>query len=587
MTRAASICSWFLLINVAIVLSDPGGAQDTGVKVEVDSSSRPESSVHTESQKPGTTLRSVNAYGEIEKYERANLHENKETADKDTMDSNKEQAHNVMKVEKHSSQVRQHIPQEGIVVESKDSDADQHYTEAPSKQKKKRVSIGSILSMWGKAIIGDYEGHDEKESVEALEALEANVPAVIEEDVDETPETQTTPKQRSTKKQPSQREAFKKQQKKWKERWKHPLHKGHSHAMYDPADADMWLNFGAAVMVTLVLDVVLIRYVSQKLENKFSIPSWTVHLAFSLLASFAFSGYFLLKRGETACMSWLNGYMMEILLSVDNLLVFTIIFTSWKTPVEARYKPLMWGIFGAILIRLALFSTFQFFLDMHMAFAIILAAFLIYTGTMAIVEDDDDHDGEEQDYQNSLIITWMSKVFPAINRYEKDYFIFEGKLTILFFVAVCIEVTDVVFAIDSISAKVAQIPDGYTAYTSTVFAMFALRSLFWILDSFIRSFAYLKYGLALLMYYIGLKLVFPEYLDVPDSVFFMMISLVFALCVILTCIYPPAERKASKDKLSSSNDDSGIAGSSTDRVYPPQAANDDNLKKPVPIAVSD
>lgn len=526
-----------LLINVGIALSDPGTPvtrAKEGAGLSMNKEGQPPK------EKPGATLRSVNAHGDIEPFVQDTVRTSEvqvqasehRPGSEDTVRSSEVQVpQNIVKAERDSSEVRKKRRSGGEILEA-------HEGVLEANLKTSNEPQDDTLS--------NMEQQHERQSPGVLQLLKMLGNAFINKNADSNPISN------------------------------HPVHRS-NHATYAPADQDMWINFAACVLAFLFLDLLALRYVALKMESRFGIPNWSMHLMFSIVASVAFSSYMFAVRGETACMSWLNGFALEILLSLDNLLVFVMIFTAWKTPHgQARYKVLMWGIAFAVLLRLALFSALQFFLNLHMAFAIILASFLIFTGTMAVFGDGDD---EEEDYQNSRIITWISSILPTTPRYVEDHFIFEGKLTILFFVACSVEVTDVAFAIDSISTKVAHIPDGFTSYTSTVFAMFVLRALVTVLDSFIRSFAYVKYGIAVLMYYIGFKLIFPEYLDVSDIAFFQGICLVFAVCVILTYVYPPPQMKMAKDTEEESLMTSGNSASSTDRVPCVEDEVQDEIKK--------
>lgn len=310
---------------------------------------------------------------------------------------------------------------------------------------------------------------------------------------------------------------------------------------------DLWITFFASICAFIGLDIFLMGHVARNMNGRFSIPEWIVHLAFWLIATVIFAAYIYEIQSEAACISFVNGFFMEILLSCDNVLVFSVIFQTWHTPVEARPRPLIWGMIGAVIMRLLLYTVFNGLMAVHGAISIILAAFLIYAGTRACIEDD--APDAEEDFRQYNIINWLGKILPTTPMYIGDKFLHEGKLTLLFYVTLCIEGTDIFFAFDSMAAKVAQIPDVYLAYTSTCFAMCVIRTFFFVIDEMVRAFAYMKYGLALTLWYIALKLVFPKYFALSELAFLTMIVSVFALCIVLTYVYPPDTGEDEKDSL--------------------------------------
>merc|ERR1719265_1275730 len=286
-------------------------------------------------------------------------------------------------------------------------------------------------------------------------------------------------------------------------------------------------------------------------------------LLFWLAMGFCFNLYIGLRHGIEDGMRWCNGYLLEWLLSMDNLFVFHLVFHLYKTPSHLIHKALFWGILGAILFRLLFFITLNSLLHIIHWFRYIFGFFLVISGIQAARDDEDD-----PDLENSVQVKWLRWLFQ--NRLMKDpsydaggrLFIWKSEeddhsatdmntttngkssksklqISMLVPVIICLEFTDIFFAVDSVSAKVAQIPDQYVAYSSSVFAMFGLRALFFIVEDLINRLHLLKYGLCFILVFIGAELILSDYMRLPASAVCLVLMGVFGSCVVLSLLFPP------------------------------------------------
>jgi len=220
---------------------------------------------------------------------------------------------------------------------------------------------------------------------------------------------------------------------------------------------------------------------------------------------------------------------------MDNLFVFHLIFKKYKTPAsQVRYAVFV-GIIGALLLRMVFFMVLSTLLHLFHWIRLPFGALLIWSGIETAMGGDDD-----EEVQDLLLIRGLKAVLgprlfeeydeqgKGLTRWAPD-----GKLqaTLLLIVVFCLEATDILFALDSVSAKVAQIPNQYLAFSSSVIAMFGLRAMFFVVEDLVDMFHLLPYGLCLILVFIGVQLVFAKWLHMPASTVCILIMSVFAVCI--------------------------------------------------------
>ncbi len=247
-------------------------------------------------------------------------------------------------------------------------------------------------------------------------------------------------------------------------------------------------------------------------------------------------------------LEFITGYIIEYALSVDNIFVMVLIFTAFAVDPKYYHRVLFWGIIGALIMRFlfifigaTLISTFGWILYLF-------GAFLIYTGIMMFVNADDD---EKIDPENHKVVRFASKYFAVHPQFEGNKFFvrIDGKkmVTPMFLVLLIIEFTDLIFAVDSIPAIFSVTKDPYIVFFSNIFAILGLRSMFFLLVNIIHKFHYLKYGLAVLLTFIGVKMLAHNYLEkVGFTTLHSLIVIVSILVVsvILSLVIPEKKSEA-------------------------------------------
>jgi len=239
---------------------------------------------------------------------------------------------------------------------------------------------------------------------------------------------------------------------------------------------------------------------------------------------------------RTAAKQWVIGYLLEWMLSLDNLLVFHVVFKVYRTPVALQPKALLAGIFGAVVFRFVFFLGLSRLMEAFTVVRVFFGACLIVSGVKVVRGDDDDFDPE-----TSPSVRWLSYFLSgrldssydaagSFLRYDAK----EGrnKLTLLAFVVVVVELTDILFACDSVSAKAGQFSNVYLNLSSSVIAMFGLRSAFFVVKDLIDAFVLLEYGLCTVLVFVGLELCVSPWVDIPPQIGVMVIIAVFVTCIV-------------------------------------------------------
>jgi len=254
-----------------------------------------------------------------------------------------------------------------------------------------------------------------------------------------------------------------------------------------------------------------------------------------------FNVYVCFYRGGAEAFTWLTGYFLEWILSMENLFVFTLVFEAYKTPNKQMHKAVFIGIIGAALMRLVFYLVLNSLLDLFKWVSYILGALLIWSGIEIA------RGGEEDEY--NVTDTRLVKGFKWMlgDRLRETYddngpSIFawsdQGHLqvTVLFLVIWCIEVVDIVFAVDSVSAKLTQIKSEYLSFSSTILAMFGLRAAFFIIHDLVEMFETLKYGLCVILIFVGVDLLWSPWIDLSTIAVCMVIICVFVVSIVLSLL---------------------------------------------------
>ncbi|MFA5375628.1 MAG: TerC family protein [Dehalococcoidia bacterium] len=295
-----------------------------------------------------------------------------------------------------------------------------------------------------------------------------------------------------------------------------------------------WLAFGAIIIVLLVLDMKVFHRKSSVITIKQSLL-WT---AFWISLALLFNlGLWLWRRDTGMALDYLTCYLIEKSLSVDNLFVFLMVFSFFSVPTAYQHKVLFWGIIGAIVLRLAFIEAGATLLENFGWVFYIFGAFLIIAALrMAFQKEKELHP------EKNPILKLLRKFVGVSDCYEGDRFFIKraGKYiaTPLLIVVIIIETTDVVFALDSIPAAFSITTDKFIVYTSNIFAILGLRSLYFALAGIMPLFHYLKYGLVAVLMFVGVKMIVEHHYhyEMPTAIALGVVLVVLVIAVVASII---------------------------------------------------
>jgi len=296
-----------------------------------------------------------------------------------------------------------------------------------------------------------------------------------------------------------------------------------------------WITFGVIVFVLLVLDLKVFHRKSHVIGLKESLL-WT---GFWIALALLFNLGIYLWRGHDFALEFLTCYLIEESLSVDNLFVFLMIFSYFSVAPAYQHKVLFWGIIGAIVMRLVFIMAGVELLERFDWMFYIFGAFLILTAIRMAFQKD-----KEIKPERNLILRVFRKFVPVTNDYEGDNFLVKraGRLmaTPLLVVVVVVETTDVIFALDSIPAALGITLNPFIVYTSNIFAILGLRSLYFALAGVMRLFHYLHYGLVVVLIFVGVKMLLSaaDFYRIPTGIALGVVAGLLITSVIASIIWP-------------------------------------------------
>jgi tellurite resistance protein TerC len=302
-----------------------------------------------------------------------------------------------------------------------------------------------------------------------------------------------------------------------------------------------WAAFNVFVITMIILDLFVLHRNKKTISVKQALAASTAWISMALIFNLGIY-YF---HGKEKALDFLAGYLIEESLSIDNLFIFIVLFDYFHTPKEYHHKVLFWGILGAIVMR-AIFIFFGIALVNKFHWVLyIFGVFLIYAGIkMALPKSEQIHP------EKNFIIKLLKKIIPVSHSYDGDKFFSlinnVWHATPLFIVLVTVEFTDLIFAIDSIPAVMAITLDPFIVYTSNIFAILGLRSLYFALANMMPLFHFLKYGLAAILGFVGFKMLLESFIEIPIGVSLGFIATAIALSIVASFIFPSQD---THDKL--------------------------------------
>ncbi len=291
--------------------------------------------------------------------------------------------------------------------------------------------------------------------------------------------------------------------------------------------AAWWVGFNLFVLVMLAIDL----GVFNRKAHDVSLKEAAVWTSVWVALAFAFNLFLFFEIGKTRALEFTTGYLIELSLSVDNIFVFLVILKYFAVPTPVRHRVLFWGVLGALIMRAIMIFAGVLLLRQFHWLIYVFGAFLIYTGYKMLK-----HTEGELHPERNPVLRFVSKYMRMTKEYHGSrFFITEaGKklATPLLAVLVMIETTDVVFALDSIPAIFAITRDPLIVYTSNIFAILGLRSMFFLLQGVMQRFVYLHIGLAIVLMFVGVKMVLADLFHIPIGLSLGVVGLVLLVSIL-------------------------------------------------------
>lgn len=298
----------------------------------------------------------------------------------------------------------------------------------------------------------------------------------------------------------------------------------------------MWAAFLGFVFVMLALDLGVFHRKAHSVGVREALIWSIVWISISLLFNLGIYLWF----GAKPAIDFLTGYLIEKSLSVDNIFVFVVIFGALRIPGEYQHRVLFWGILTALVLRAAMILGGVALITRFHWLIYVFGAFLIFTGIKLFVQRD-----KEEHPEDSRILKFVRRMIPSTTRFDGQRFftIENGKrvATPLFMALVLVELSDVIFALDSIPAIFAITTDPFLVFTSNIFAILGLRSLYFLLADMVDRFHYLKVGLAFVLIFVGVKMAFVDFYKIPSPFSLAVIALILGASIVASLLRTRAE----------------------------------------------
>lgn len=298
----------------------------------------------------------------------------------------------------------------------------------------------------------------------------------------------------------------------------------------------LWIGFNIFVLIMLALDLGVFHRKSHEVNIKEALIWSFVWFGLAMVFNYGVYHY----MGKVKALEFFTGYILEKSLSVDNIFVFILVFSFFKVPSQYQHKVLFWGILGALVMRVILIFSGVALLTKFHWLIYVFGAFLVFTGIKMLLQKD----GHVQPDKN-ILVRLFKKFYPVTNDYHGDKFFvkIDAKkyATPMFVVLLVIEFTDLVFAVDSIPAILAITNDTFIVYTSNVFAILGLRSLYFALSGVMKYFRFLKVGLSIILVFVGIKMIIVDFYKFPILISLGIIISILTISVLASLIKPKQE----------------------------------------------
>lgn len=298
----------------------------------------------------------------------------------------------------------------------------------------------------------------------------------------------------------------------------------------------VWIGFFIFVLLMLALDLYVFNRKAHEIKIKESLIWSAVWISLALL----FNCGIYIWLGKEKAMEFLTAYVVEKSLSVDNLFVFIMIFSYFQVKPRYQHKILFWGILGALILRAIFIVAGIALISMFHWVIYVFGAFLIYTGIHILFEKD-----KKIEPDKNILVKAFKRFMPVMGENETERFFIrinkKNYATTLFIALLMIEFSDLIFAVDSIPAVLAISNDTFIVYTSNVFAILGLRSLYFALAGIVNYFRYLKYGLSGILMFVGIKMCISGFYKMPVVASLLGILGFLTIAILASIIIPPKE----------------------------------------------
>jgi integral membrane protein, TerC family len=305
----------------------------------------------------------------------------------------------------------------------------------------------------------------------------------------------------------------------------------------------LWTAFNIFVLGMLALDLGVFHKKSEEISVRNALIWTSVWISLAMVFNFFVYQYF----GKQEAIEFFTGYVIEKSLSVDNIFVIILIFSYFQVPPSYQHKVLFWGILGALVMRVIfIFAGIELIHRFHWLIYI-FGGFLIFTGLKMVFGADNKIEPDK-----NPVVRLVRKVFPVTANFEGDSFFVRRNhklwATPLFVVVILIESTDLIFAVDSIPAILAITDNAFIVYTSNVFAILGLRSLYFALSGIEKYFHYLKYGLAAILVFVGVKMCVSDLYKIPIEISLIAIVTMLVISIVASVLFPDKKKSTELEK---------------------------------------
>lgn len=308
----------------------------------------------------------------------------------------------------------------------------------------------------------------------------------------------------------------------------------------------MWAGFAVIVLLLLLVDLLFVGGGKQHKVSLKEAALWSVvWVSVALLFNFAIWWYLDVNSGREIAnekaLEFLTGYLIEKALAVDNVFIWLMLFGYFAIPVELQRRVLLFGVLGAIIMRTGMVFAGSWLITQFHWVLYIFGAFLLITGAKMLWMADKD-----PDLNKNPLLRWIRNHFPITDKlHGEQFFVYRNGiryLTPLLVVLILVEISDLIFAVDSIPAIFAVTTDPFIVLTSNIFAIMGLRAMYFLLADFADRFVLLKYGLAVILIFIGIKMLLIDVIKIPIGYSLGTVAVILIISIILSILY--RQRKA-------------------------------------------